>query len=153
MKDKKIEIENRTKKLDNDAGEFFMVDLKINDEVISTGDNMYASFSFWEDMEKQANRALYRIKKNNPKTKFDFNLQSMGMSEAEKEARFVTFIKGKYPDVNVDEVLEIFTKEIGEIKVTGPDDNHPNPEFKFPIDSQLTKVIIISVLDKLAKKK
>ena len=153
MKDNKIEIENRTTKLEDGKSEFFMVDLKLNDETIDTGENMYASFSFWEDMEKQASRALYRIKKNNPKTKFDFNLSTMGMSDEEKEARFVTHLKGKYTNINVDEVLEAINKEISEIKVTGPDDNHPNPELKFPIDSQLVKMVFVSVIDKLSKNK
>jgi hypothetical protein len=153
MKDKKIEIENRTKTLDSGNGEFFMVDLKIDDETINTGENMYASFSFWEDMLQQANRALYRIKKNNPKTNFDFNLQTMGMSETEKEARFISHIKGRHADIDVDKILEIFKKEVSEIKVTGPDDNHPNPEFIFPIDSQLNKVIFINVIDKYLKSK
>lgn len=153
MEDKEIEIENRTITISDGKGDFFMVDLKLNDETIETGNNPISSFSFWEDMEKQASRALYRIKKNNPKTKFDFNLSTLGMSDEEKESRFVAHLKGKYTNINVDEVLEAINKEISEIKVTGPDDNHPNPELKFPIDSQLVKMVFISVIDKLSKNK
>jgi hypothetical protein len=130
-----------------------MVDLIINDEKINTGDNHISSFSFWEDMEQQAQRALHRIKKNNPKYGFDFNLSTMGMSKAEKEARFVSHVKDKYPDVNVDEILAIIDKEVQDIKITGPDDNHPNPELKFPIGGQLSKMVMISVINKLTKTK
>ena len=45
-----IEIENRIQKLENNNGEFFMVDLIIDKEVIKTGDNHIDSFSFWEDI-------------------------------------------------------------------------------------------------------
>jgi hypothetical protein len=75
----------------------------------------------------------------------------MGMSDEQIEQRFRNHIKGKYPDVDVDRLFDLVDKEVDEIELTGPDDNHPNPFLKFPIGSQMTKNFIISILDKFAK--
>lgn len=151
---KEVEIENRTIKVkDKSLDNFLMVDLIVDGQKIETGDNPISSFSFWEDMNDQTQRALYRIKKNNPKMSFDFNMSTMGMTEEEIEQRFRNHIKGKYPEMDVDKLFDLVDAEVKEFKMTGPDDNHPNPELKFPIGSQVTKNFIISVLDKFLKEK
>ncbi|MEK6828855.1 MAG: hypothetical protein AABY15_01925 [Nanoarchaeota archaeon] len=153
---KTVEIENRTKVLENDhtkRGDFFMVDLIIDGEKIETGNEPISSHEFWKDMGEQSQRALHRIEKNNPKMSFDFNLSTLGMSEEEKNQRFVSFIKNKYPDVDVDKIISIIDKEVSSIELTGPDDNHPNPFMKFPIGSQMMKNFIIVVIDKFVKEK
>ncbi len=153
---KEVEIENREKHFDKKNGEsdsFFMVDLIVDGQKIETGDNPISSYSFWEDMNDQTQRALYRIKKNNPKRSFNFNIATMGAGEEQLEQGFRNHIKGKYPEMDVDGLFDLVDKEVGEFKLTGPDDNHPNPELKFPIGSQATKNFIISVLDKFLKEK
>jgi len=153
---KEIKIENREKHFDKKNGEshsFFMVDLIVDGQKIETGDNPISSFSFWEDMNDQAQRALHRIKKNNPKRSFKFDLSTMGMTDEQIEQRFRNHIKGKYPEMRVDKLFDLIDKEVAGIEVTGPDDNHPNPFLKFPIGSQMTKSFMISVLDKFLKEK
>jgi len=148
---KKVEIENRTK--EGTKRDFFMVDLIIEDEKIDTGENPIESHSFWTDIQDQSQRALYRIEKENPTMKFDFNLATMAMSEEQKDERFKSHIKGKYPNIDIDRLFEVIDNEIKEIQVTGPDDNHPNPFLKIPISSHMTKNIITSVIDKFLKEK
>lgn len=151
---KEVEIENRTIKVkDKSLDNFLMVDLIVDGQKIETGDNPISSYSFWEDMNDQTQRALHRIKKNNPKMSFDFNMSTMGMTDEQIEQRFRNHIKGKYPEIDVDGLFDLVDKEVGEIQMTGPDDNHPNPELKFPIGSQMTKNFIIVVLDKFLKQK
>jgi len=149
MKDLEIEIENRTK--ETTKREFFMVDLIVGEQKIDTGENPISSHSFWKDMEDQAQRAIYRIEKNNPTMSFNFNMSTMGMSDEQLEQRFRTHIKSRYADVDVDKLFDLIDKGVGEIAATGPDDNHPNPFMKFPIGSHMTKSFIISVLDKFLK--
>ncbi len=149
---KEVEIENRIKTSESEK-EFLMVDLIVDGQKIDTGNNPVSSYSFWEDMNDQTQRALHRIKKNNPKMSFDFNFSTMGMTEEQIEQRFRAHIKGKYPDMDVDRLFDLVDKEVGEIEMTGPDDNHPNPFLKFPIGSQMTKNFIIVVLDKFLKEK
>lgn len=150
---KEVEIENRIIENSVSEREFLMVDLIVDGQKIDTGSNPIESFSFWEDMNDQTQRALHRIKKNNPKMSFDFNFSTMGMTDEQIEQRFRNHIKGKYPEIDVDGLFDLVDKEISEIQMTGPDDNHPNPELKFPIGSQMTKNFIIVVLDKFLKQK
>jgi hypothetical protein len=147
----KIEIENREVKVGDGERVFAMVDLMIGEQKIETGSNPISSYSFWEDMNEASERALFRIKKNNPKQKFDFNLGTMGMTEKQKEDRFMDHLKATYPDANVEEIVGVLTQEIGKIEMSGPDDNHPNPFLKFPIDSQFVKMIVVSVVNELDK--
>jgi hypothetical protein len=149
---KKLKIENRKLEINDGRGDFLMVDLTIDDEKIDTGDNPISSHSFWKDIQNHSQRALYRIERDNPKMNFDFNLASMDMTDEQKAARFKSHIKGKYPDMEVDAIFEVIENEVKEIEMTGPDDNHPNPFFKFPIGSDMTKNFIISIVSKLQKK-
>lgn len=144
-----IEIENREVKVGDTDRVFAMVDLIIDGNKIETGENPITSFSFWEDMNQASERALYRIKKNNPKQKFDFNLGTMGLTEAQKDERFTDFLKSQHPDMNVDEILVVVNEELGKLELTGPDDDHPNPEMKFPINSHIVKRIIFSIIREL----
>jgi hypothetical protein len=43
-------------------------------------------------------------------------------------------------------VLAILATQLKEIKQNGPDDNHPNPYVKVPIDSDLVKFMVCKVL-------
>ena len=131
---------------------FTTVDLKIDDQVIKTGDDIFSSFSFWQKMEEATQRALYRIKTKNPKYGFDFNLATMALSEEEKAKRFTDYAKKQRPDVDVDKVFDLFEKEVAKLQKTGPDDNHPNPYMKSPINSDLVKIIFINVLGNYNKK-
>ena len=144
-----IEIKNRVEVIGDGEKDFVMVDLIINDQTIDTGNNPISSYSFWEDIEQASQRALYRIKNENSEMKFDFNLSTLGMSEADKEARFVAYLKNQKPELDVDMVMSVIDKELSEIKKTGPDDNHPNPFRKFPIDSQLIKAFIVNVVEQV----
>ncbi len=65
-----------------------------------------------------------------------------------KDNSFVSHLKVKYTNVDVDKVLELFDKEASRVKPVG-DKNHPNLEAKFPIDCDLIKDILISVISKL----
>lgn len=144
-----IEIEDRIAKWhDKDV---FVVDLIIDGNKIETGNMPILSHCFWEDMNDQAQRALHRIEKNNPQSTFDINISTMGMSDEEKENRFVSFVKNKFPDLEVDKILDIINQEVSDIQFTGPDDNHPNPFLKFPIDSQMTKHFILKVISEFIK--
>lgn len=146
---KEIKIENRVK--ETPKRQYFMVDLTIDGQKIESGDNPMSSYGFWSDLEGQTQRALYRIKNNNT-IKFDFNLATMGLSEEEKERRFVNHMKQKYEDIDVDKAVQIINEQVSQIQATGPDDNHPNPFMTFPIGSQMVKNIIIKVLDEYNKK-
>jgi len=148
---KKVEIENRIKELKK--RDFFMVDLTVGDEKIETGENPIESHSFWSDMSDQAQRAIYRIEKNNPTMSFKFDMATLGMSDEDLDNRFKAHMKEKYQDLDVDKVVELIDDEINSMVVTGPDDNHPNPFMKFPVDSQLTKNLIICIIDKFIKEK
>jgi hypothetical protein len=127
------------------------VDLKINDQVINTGNNPISSFSFWEDLEQAVQRSIFRIKTKNPKMGFDFNIHTMGMTNEEKAKRFLDFAKKKCPDVDVEKAFDLLDKEIATMQLTGPDDNHPNPYMKSPINSDLVKILFLNVLSKYNK--
>jgi hypothetical protein len=148
---KEVEIENRTFVEEDDS--CLMVDLIIDGEKIETGEEPISSYSFWSDMEDQAQRALYRIKKNNPEISFNFNWQTMGMSDEQLEQGFREHIKNKYKNIDVDKVFNILDKEIASIEITGPDDNHPNPFMKFPIGSHMTREVIIKIVNEFVKEK
>jgi hypothetical protein len=146
--DKKLSIEERTS--EKSAG--VMVDLKINDQIIDTGNNPISSYSFWTDLEQAVQRAIYRIKTKNPKLKWDFNLSTMAMSEEQKKQKFVDYAKSKNPEIDVDKAFEIFDAEIAKIQMTGPNDDHPNPYLKNPINSDLSKIILLNVIKEYIKK-
>lgn len=149
---KELGIENREKKIDDDYDDFFMVDLTINGETINTGVSPVESYTFWDDLEDEVQRALYRIKTNNPKMSFDFSLASLAMSDEEQEKRYIDHIQEKHPDVDVGRVFELANNEIGKMELTGPDDNHPNPYIKTPIKNVLIKNLIVCVLEEYTKK-
>lgn len=150
-KRKIVEIENRVKEIEDSKRDLLMVDLMIDEEKIDTGNNPISSHSFWNKIQQASQRALYRIEQENPKMSFDFNLHTMGMSEEQKNERFKAHIQEKYPDLDVDMVFGVIDQEVGEIEMTGPDDNHPNPFMKFPIGSQFSKAFISSVVDRVLK--
>jgi hypothetical protein len=144
-----VEIKNRVEVIGDGEKDFVMVDLIIDDKIIDSGNNPISSYSFWEDIEQVSQRALYRIKNQNPKMRFDFNLSTLGMSEDDKEARFVAYLKNQKPELDVDMVMSVINKELSEIKKVGPDDNHPNPFMKFPIDSQMVKAFILNIIEQV----
>ena len=149
----KIEIKNRVEVVDDGGKDLVMADLIINEQTIDTGNNPISSYSFWKDIEQASQRALYRIKNENSDMNFDFSLSTLGMSEASKEATFVNHLKNQKPELDVDMVMDVINKELSEIKMIGPDDNHPNPFMKFPIDSQMVKAFIVNIVEKVLKLK
>ena len=136
-----VDIKNKTEK---DAT---TVELFIDGKEIPSGEDPITNYAFWRDIEDQTQRALYRLKTHNPKMKFDFSLQSMAMTEEEKQARFLKHLKGKFPALDVEKVNNLVTKAFGEISLTGPDDNHPNPFMLVPVDSQFNRLFIASILN------
>jgi hypothetical protein len=148
---KTVEIENRVEVMSDYLGDLVTVDLIIDGEKITTGDEPISSYSFWSDMLDQTRRALYRLKKNNPRLSFNSNLSTIGLSESDKNNRFIKYLKGKYVDLDVDKISELIDNEFKEIKPTGPDDNHPNPETSFPLNGDFNKHFIMSIISKLNK--
>ena len=143
----KIEIENRIQKIDDDLPDFFMVQLFVDDKPINFHDEPISNYDFWENMLELSQRAIYRIKQNNPK--MNFNFMDFGLMD---ENMFAEHLKKKYPEIDIDTVLNLFDEEVKLIRPFGPDDDHPNPEIRYPIDSDLTKNVFISLLDKINKK-
>lgn len=149
----KVEINNREKELESKRlKKFFMVDLTIDGQEVVKCEEPISCYGFWEDLGEAAERAKYRIKKNNPNMGFDFNLATMALSDEEKELRFMNHLKEQNPDVDVESIMEVINKEVGDVKLTGPDDNHPNPMMKMPIDSQMVKAMMLNVVVKCKKK-
>lgn len=147
---KKVEIEDRVQ--DNKEIEpFFMVDLIIDGEKIPSGIEPLSNHDFWQQIGEQAERAKFRIKRENPRFKKIFSGNFSMTTPEEQYELFLAHLRGKYPNVDIDAVLEVFEGEIAKVKPTGPNDDHPNPEMKFAVDSQLTKEIFISVISKLNK--
>ena len=132
---------------ESDSGKQVMIDLVIDGETIDTGNNMISSYSFWEDIATEAQRAMYQIKKDQNPKMFNFNLATMGVSDEELNRRFVKFMVDKHKTVDVELLMELIQIELDGMKLTGPDDNHPNPFMLFPIDSQLVKGLIIKVTE------
>lgn len=64
--------------------------------------------------------------------------------ETEKRQLFINWLTGKYPEVDAERALECIEREIGKIKLTGPDDNHPNKALEFPINSDIVKAIFVA---------
>ena len=142
-----ITIKNRKE----EESKFFMVQLFIDDTEIPTGDDPFECHFFWDQMNKQSERALYRIETNNPDLGFDYNLMTMGLSTEEKREKYLQHIKLKFPNLDVVKINNLIEEEIGKIKLSGPDDNHPNPRMKFPLDSDLTKMLVMAVINELNK--
>ena len=62
------------------------------------------------------------------------------------DSRFVKMLKGKHPEVNVDKLLEIFNVKITEIqKIQGTED------LRLPLDCDLNKAVIASVISEYLK--
>ena len=62
------------------------------------------------------------------------------------DSRFVNMLKGKHPEVNVDKLLEIFNEKITEIqKIQGTED------LRLPLDCDLNKAVIASVISEYLK--
>ncbi len=150
---KNIESKVRVEEINDDLPDFYMVDLVIDGEVIDGGVEPISNYSFWEDIMQEAQRAIYNIKKKNSKINFDFNFANMGVSKVDKENAFISHMKKKYPTLDIDGIISVFDNEITELKAYGPDDNHPNPEIRVPIDSDLVKNVLISVISKLNENK
>jgi len=150
---KEVTIVNRTLEIDDKFDDFQMVDLIVDGETINTGQNPVESFSFWDDLEDEVQRAIYRIRTGNPKMGFDFNLQSMGQSEEAKRGRLIAYIQDKHQSINVNTLFDVFDEQRKEIKHTGPDDNHPNPYHKMEIDCDFLKLFMASIIEEYEKKK
>ena len=144
MKD--LKIETRKVQHDNDNSST-MIDLIIDGEKIETGDNPISSFAFWDDMEGLAHRSIHKIKKDNPKLKFDFSIDSMLSSKAEQEIAFVKHVLDKFPNLDIEKFLTIFDEEINKITVSHGEDEHPNPDLKIPINSHMVKMIMLAVIN------
>lgn len=147
---KKVEIENRIQENNKEVGDFFMVDLIVDGTKIDSGREPISNHHFWKQIGEQAERAKFKIKKENPRFKHLFDGDFF--NDNQKNV-FINHLKDKYPNVDVDNVLSVFDSEIAKVKQTGPDDNHPNPELRFPIDSQLSQEILISVINKFGQVK
>lgn len=146
---KKVGIENRTIEIEEEGyNDDQLVDLVIDGKTITTGDNPISSFSFWDDLEDEVQRALYRIKNGNPGMNFDFNLSTMAQSDEDRRERVIQHIQEKKEFVNVRSLFNIIDEELKEIKHTGPDDNHPNPFLKMEMDSDFVKLFIASIIEK-----
>jgi len=66
--------------------------------------------------------------------------------KAMSDSRFVNMLKGKHPGVNVDKLLEIFNEKITEIqKIQGTED------LRLPLDCDLNKAVIASVISEYLK--
>jgi len=135
--------------IDNEKG---FVDFKQGDIEIKSN-NHIESYMFWEEMERAANRAMYRIKKANPKYDYNMSLQSMMTTPERQRELFIKHLETKDYDINIPMLFDIIDKEVAEIKVTGPDDNHPNPFLKFPASSDFMKSFITAVINKYEKQK
>lgn len=122
------------------------INLKIG-EFQTNYNNPIDSYLFWEEMEKQTNRALFKLKKLNPELSFDFDLHSMAFTQEQKKAQLIEHLYRKYPSVDAEKVFNIIETNIKKIIPTGPDDNHPNPSLKFSIDSDFMKSFIISTIE------
>lgn len=113
-----------------------------------------SSYVFWKEMEEQANRAIFNLKKNT-KMSFEFSLKgimdNLMNTEESKKQRLISHINTKYPSVDCDKLYSILNENIKEILPSGPDDNHPNPFFKFPIESDFIKVFVSSIIEKYNK--
>lgn len=123
------------------------IDFKYSDTEIKF-DNCIESYGFWDDIERQANRAKFRLEKLNPKQSFEFDFRMMMTTPEQRKAGFITHLKGKYPEMDVDNLFDIIEKEVNSITLTGPDDNHPNPYFKFKVNSDLIKSVIFACVNK-----
>ena len=123
------------------------VDFKLNNTDISF-DNSIDSYVFWEKAEKQANRAMYKIKQMNPGMKFDFSLQSMMVTPEERRKQFISHLKNQHRDVDAELAFKLIDEEVAKITMSGPDDNHPNPFYKFEISGDIVKAIFVAVMDR-----
>ena len=130
-------------------GTFTMVDLQIGDITINTGSNPFDSMSILEDLEVAVQRAIFKLKMKNPDLSFDISLETMGMTDEDKKKNFIKHMQHMHPGLDVKKIIDMFDEEISKIQLTGPDDNHPNPEMKMPIGNDLNKNICICVIDKL----
>ena len=150
MKTIKI-VERTTSNEEKLEGRNLAVDLIIDGETINTGRTPISSYAFWDDLEKEAQRALYSLDTKNPKMNFDFSLSTMTLSEDQKKKRFLDYAKSKHPDINVEKIFEIIDTEVNSMQLTGPDDNHPNPYMKFPIGGDLPKMVLLKTIEKYLK--
>lgn len=131
-----------------------VVNLKYGDDQITNFVNCIESYSFFEDMERFANRALFHIKKENPKMKFDFNIHTMMTTPEQRREGLINHINSKHPGLDGKLICDIVDEETATIKPSGPDDdNHPNPFMKVPIDSDLIKAVTASVIERYEKSK
>ena len=138
-----LEIETVEKKLPD---EFGVIDFKYGD-FQTNFETPIDSYNFWEEAEQQANRSLFKLKKLNPKLSFNFDLRSMTTSPEKQRAGLIAHIAKKSPSVDTEKLFAILETNIAAITTTGPDNNHPNPFLKFPIDSDFIKVFISSVIE------
>jgi len=70
------------------------------------------------------------------------------MTSPEQQRKgLIAHISKKSPSVDTEKLFAILATNIAAITTTGPDNNHPNPFLKFPIDSDFMKVFISSVIE------
>lgn len=134
---KKDMTEPSTSERQTDLGT--VVDLVLGDQAIPTGDSPIESFVFWEGLQNAAFKALHRTKVANPGQRFDFSLWSMPLTPEQKKKRFTDHLKSILPGFDVDRAIESLERQLAKMKLNGPDDDHPNPEAKVPIGSDLVK--------------
>jgi hypothetical protein len=144
---REVEIKSRVKK-NKEINNFIMVDLIIDDKTITTGSEPISSHSFWTKIAEHSQRALKRIEDGNPKMNFDFSLSSMMSTPESRKKSFVNHLTKQNPRLDIEKFMEIAETELSKLKPTGPPDGeHPNPYLIFPINGDLVKIVMASVLD------
>lgn len=128
-----------------------IIDLKIDDITIESGKDPFRSYDFWEQMRSASNRALYRLKKLNSLRRLDVSFANFGSTPQEQKDAFLSNLKNKYPSVDRDKVLLIIESKFKGINSFGDIDGHPNPEMMMPLDSDINKAFIFSVIEEINK--
>ena len=118
---------------------------------VETGDAM-DSYFFWKSAEESANRAMWRIKNENPGVDFNVSLDLLMETPESRALKVKRHLSAKFPNVDVDRLYELFDAEVKKMKLTGPDEDHPNPFMKAPVDSDLVRFLVAAVLDCYVKK-
>lgn len=127
------------------------IDLVIDGQQTTSFENCIEAYSFWEDMEAAANKAMFRIKRDNPKMNFNFDLNSMMVTPEQRREGLIKHVNKTYPAVNAQLLFSLIDTEVEKVKPTGPPehmDEHPNPFFKVKLDSDIIKAIMSCVIEK-----
>lgn len=128
-----------------------IIDLKIDDIVIESAKDPFRSYQFWDQLWKASNRAIYKLKKLNPTRRLDISLSNFGSTPQEREDAFHAHLTEKYPSVNKNKTLAIIEEKFASMTLMGDAEGHPNPEMLVPLNGDLSKSFIFSVIEALNK--